>query len=108
MVRAALDDRRAPVISAAAATRAPRHNGFNLLVGDGEQVAYASNRTSGALLLQSGIHGVSNLNTWRDGARVLRAALTERFRARPHREVAPHGLVIDLTDELAEAEAATA
>jgi glycosyltransferase involved in cell wall biosynthesis len=26
------------------------------------------------------IHGVSNLNTWRDGFRVLRAALTERFR----------------------------
>ncbi len=29
------------------------------------------------------IHGHSNLNTWRDGFRVLRAAVTERFRARP-------------------------
>jgi glycosyltransferase involved in cell wall biosynthesis len=26
------------------------------------------------------MHGQSNLNTWRDGARVLRAAVTERFR----------------------------
>ena len=26
------------------------------------------------------LHGVSNLNTWRDGTRVLRAAVTERFR----------------------------
>jgi glycosyltransferase involved in cell wall biosynthesis len=29
------------------------------------------------------IHGHSNLNTWRDGFRVLRAAVTERFRDRP-------------------------
>ncbi|MCU1594381.1 MAG: glycosyl transferase family 2 [Frankiales bacterium] len=29
------------------------------------------------------IHGESNLNTWRDGFRVLRAAVTERFRRRP-------------------------
>ena len=29
------------------------------------------------------IHGHSSLNTWRDGFRVLRAAVTERFRARP-------------------------
>jgi glycosyltransferase involved in cell wall biosynthesis len=53
------------------------------------------------------IHGVSNLNTWRDGFRVLRAALTERFRKRPQHEnphVGRH--VIDLTD--GHAEAATA
>jgi glycosyltransferase involved in cell wall biosynthesis len=29
------------------------------------------------------IYGVSNLNTWRDGFRVLRAAVTERFRRTP-------------------------
>jgi len=60
MVRAALDDPRAPLISAAAATRAARHNGFNLLIGDPGQAAYASNRTSGALVLEPGIHGLSN------------------------------------------------
>jgi hypothetical protein len=55
------------------------------------------------------IHGVSNLNTWRDGFRVLRAALTERLRPRPARVGGNH-LVIDLTETLAgsEAEAATA
>ena len=55
------------------------------------------------------IHGVSNLNTWRDGFRVLRAALTERLRKRPQRESAGVGhLIIDLTDKRADAEAATA
>ena len=53
------------------------------------------------------IHGVSNLNTWRDGFRVLRAALTERLRPRPARR-AGHPLVIDLDTALTEAEAATA
>ncbi|MCU1601620.1 MAG: glycosyl transferase family 2 [Frankiales bacterium] len=53
------------------------------------------------------IHGVSNLNTWRDGFRVLRAALTERVRPRHRREASL--LVLDLTAlEAAEAEAATA
>ena len=54
------------------------------------------------------ISGTSNLNTWRDGARVLRAALSERFRARPPRLVtAP--LVIDLVAaERAQSEAASA
>jgi glycosyltransferase involved in cell wall biosynthesis len=42
------------------------------------------------------IHGVSNLNTWRDGFRVLRAALTERFRRRIR--VERPEVVIDLTD----------
>jgi glycosyltransferase involved in cell wall biosynthesis len=55
------------------------------------------------------IHGVSNLNTWRDGFRVLRAALTERLRRRPQRESQHVGRhVIDLTDAHRDAEAATA
>ena len=54
------------------------------------------------------ISGTSNLNTWRDGARVLRAALSERFRARPPRLV-PAPLVIDLVAaERAQSEAASA
>jgi glycosyltransferase involved in cell wall biosynthesis len=48
------------------------------------------------------IHGVSNLNTWRDGFRVLRAALTERFRPRQHAPQRDHHLVMDVID-LAEA-----
>jgi glycosyltransferase involved in cell wall biosynthesis len=44
------------------------------------------------------IHGVSNLNTWRDGFRVLRAALTERFRRRQHAPQRDHHLVIDLAE----------
>ena len=48
------------------------------------------------------IHGVSNLNTWRDGFRVLRAALTERFRPRQHAPQRDHHLVVDVID-LAEA-----
>ena len=52
------------------------------------------------------IHGVSNLNTWRDGFRVLRAALTERFRPRHRRESSR--LVIDLHALEPEAEAASA
>jgi glycosyltransferase involved in cell wall biosynthesis len=48
------------------------------------------------------IHGVSNLNTWRDGFRVLRAALTERFRPRlaPQRDAR---VVIDLAVPRADA-----
>jgi glycosyltransferase involved in cell wall biosynthesis len=55
------------------------------------------------------MHGVSNLHTWRDGFRVLRAAITERLRRRPRHE-APHldPFVIDLTQARADAEAATA
>jgi len=37
-----------------------RYHGFNLLVGDGEKVAYASNRSSGGIALGDGIHGLSN------------------------------------------------
>jgi glycosyltransferase involved in cell wall biosynthesis len=55
------------------------------------------------------MHGVSNLHTWRDGFRVLRAAITERLRRRPRHEE-PHldPFVIDLTEARADAEAATA
>jgi glycosyltransferase involved in cell wall biosynthesis len=52
------------------------------------------------------IHGVSNLNTWRDGFRVLRAAVTERFRPRPHRGTPWRDL--ELVLDLTEPEAATA
>ncbi len=37
-----------------------RYHGFNLLVGDDIDVAFASNRASGALSLGAGIHGLSN------------------------------------------------
>ena len=56
----ALGDPQAPMLAAAAALRGPRRNGFNLLVGDRASAAYASNRASGALLLEPGIHGLSN------------------------------------------------
>jgi glycosyltransferase involved in cell wall biosynthesis len=47
------------------------------------------------------LYGVSNLNTWRDGARVLRAALTERVR-RGHR--LPHPALPVMTVDLTETE----
>jgi uncharacterized protein with NRDE domain len=37
-----------------------RYHGFNLLVGDDSDAAFASNRASGALSLGAGIHGLSN------------------------------------------------
>ena len=37
-----------------------RYHGFNLLVGDDIEVAFASNRASGALSLGAGIYGLSN------------------------------------------------
>jgi uncharacterized protein with NRDE domain len=37
-----------------------RYHGFNLLVGDDRDAAFASNRASGALALGAGIHGLSN------------------------------------------------
>ncbi|MFN2538909.1 MAG: glycosyltransferase family 2 protein [Mycobacteriales bacterium] len=55
------------------------------------------------------IHGISNLNPWRDGLRVLRAALTERLRKSPQRaSTRPAPLVIDVSESLADAEAASA
>jgi uncharacterized protein with NRDE domain len=37
-----------------------RYHGFNLLVGNASDAAFASNRSSGALALGAGIHGLSN------------------------------------------------
>ena len=45
---------------AAIAADGVRYHGFNLLVGDVANGAYASNRASGALALGRGIHGLSN------------------------------------------------
>lgn len=39
---------------------AGRYHGFNLLVGETGDAAFASNRASGALALGAGIHGLSN------------------------------------------------
>ena len=46
--------------AAAVASDGVRFHGFNLLVGDGSEVAYASNRASGAVRLPAGVHGLSN------------------------------------------------
>ena len=52
------------------------------------------------------LHGESNLNTWRDGFRVLRAALTERLRRPVHVQVPVHSVSpLVLEDELDEATA---
>ena len=50
----------APAVTARASVDGQRFHGFNLLVGDGPTATYASNRASGALLLGSGISGLSN------------------------------------------------
>jgi uncharacterized protein with NRDE domain len=46
--------------SAALLPESGRYHGFNLLVGDRSDTAFASNRASGALSLGAGIHGLSN------------------------------------------------
>ena len=46
--------------SAALLPDAGRYHGFNLLVGQGADVAFASNRASGSLALGAGFHGLSN------------------------------------------------
>ncbi|HEY2862801.1 MAG TPA: NRDE family protein [Casimicrobiaceae bacterium] len=46
--------------SAALLPDAGRYHGFNLLVGQGGDAAFASNRASGALALGAGVHGLSN------------------------------------------------
>ena len=38
----------------------PRYAGFNLLVSDGESLAWSSNRTDGVKTLEPGIYGLSN------------------------------------------------
>jgi len=54
--------RARPVAAAlpALAAASPRHNGFNLLGGDGADAHWASNRNAGAHALAPGIHGLSN------------------------------------------------
>ncbi|MEO8740622.1 MAG: NRDE family protein [Casimicrobiaceae bacterium] len=42
------------------AVDAQRFHGFNLLVGNGGEAAYASNRSSGGVALGNGLHGLSN------------------------------------------------
>lgn len=61
LVTQMLHDPAAPLRAAAALMPdAGRYHGFNLLVGDGSDAAFASNRSSGALALGAGIHGLSN------------------------------------------------
>jgi hypothetical protein len=47
------------------------------------------------------IHGESNLNTWRDGVRVLRALIVERSNRRGR---APQAQVVPVRPQLATAE----
>lgn len=61
LVTRALADPAAPLACAAAIVAdGERYHGFNLLVGDIAAAAYGSNRASGALALDRGIHGLSN------------------------------------------------
>lgn len=61
LVTQALRETASPLIHAASvAVDGGRYHGFNLLLGDGAMAAYVSNRSSGALALGAGIHGLSN------------------------------------------------
>jgi uncharacterized protein with NRDE domain len=61
LVTRALAEAAPPLVCAAEiAADGVRYHGFNLLVGDLANGAYASNRSSGALALGRGIHGLSN------------------------------------------------
>jgi uncharacterized protein with NRDE domain len=61
LVTRALAEAAPPLVCAAEiAADGMRYHGFNLLVGDVANSAYASNRASGALALGGGIHGLSN------------------------------------------------
>lgn len=42
------------------ATRASRYNGFNLILGDAEELLYYSNKDGGVRLLPPGFYGLSN------------------------------------------------
>ena len=56
-----LRDAASPLRSGAAILPdAGRYHGFILIVGDGLDAAFASNRASGALALGAGVHGLSN------------------------------------------------
>jgi uncharacterized protein with NRDE domain len=61
LVLRALGEEAPPLVCAAAiAAEGERYHGFSLLVGAAAQVAYASNRASGAMALGPGIYGLSN------------------------------------------------
>jgi uncharacterized protein with NRDE domain len=61
LVTRALSDSAPPLVTAAAiAADGDRYHGFNLLIGEAARAAYASNRASGAIALQPGVHGLSN------------------------------------------------
>jgi uncharacterized protein with NRDE domain len=61
LVIRAIADAATPLACAAAiVAEGERYHGFNLLVGDREEVAYGSNRASGAVALGDGVHGLSN------------------------------------------------
>ena len=61
LVERAVVEEISPLVCAAAiALDGARYHGFNILLGDGAQAAYASNRASGAIALGAGIHGLSN------------------------------------------------
>lgn len=61
LVTRALSDAAPPLVTAAAiAADGERYHGFNLLLGEGTEAAYASNRASGAIALGPGVHGLSN------------------------------------------------
>lgn len=59
LVTAFLDGERAP-LEYAASIDGDRYGGFNLLVGDGDALAYLSNRDGGCRALVPGIYGVAN------------------------------------------------
>lgn len=61
LVTQMLRTRAAPLVAGAALlSDGGRYHGFNLLAGNGTGAAFASNRSSGALALGRGIHGLSN------------------------------------------------
>lgn len=67
------------------ATQGQDFSGFNLLVGDREQLAFYSNRNGAPVLLQPGIHGLSNatLDTPWPKVRKLRAGFTAALEGGP-------------------------
>jgi uncharacterized protein with NRDE domain len=61
LVTRAISDPASPLACAAAiAVDGHRYHGFNLLIGSGKAAGYTSNRASGAIALEAGIHGLSN------------------------------------------------
>lgn len=61
LVTRALAERTPPLVCAAnIAADGRRYHGYNLLLGEVANAAYTSNRASGAVALEAGIHGLSN------------------------------------------------